>query len=184
MSEVEQQRPATEPILTITWDTVIGSRLVDPGSYDEPPAYEPVDLGGAVVETIAARLIDEIRKDIHTAVQAAVAPTIQAETSAIVRETLSGEIRRTNRWGEPEGAATTLRDMLADDVAAYLREPMRRARYDERKGGFRELLREQVDEVMREELSAEIQKARAAVREQVAAKAAQLFGDVVKEARR
>lgn len=174
----------TAPILTVTWDTVIGSTCVDPGSYDEPPAYEPVSLGAAVVEAIAERLINEVRADIRNEVRAAVQPAIETEVSAIVRDTLTGEIRRGNRWGEAVGEPTTLRDMLADDVANYLNEPARRDRYDQRKGGFRELLRNTVDEVMSKELGEEIATARAAVRKEVANKAAELFGDVVKGASR
>lgn len=173
------ETPTTAPILTVTWDTVIGSRCTDPGGYDEPPAYEPVSLGEAVVSEIASQLIEEVRRDIRSEVLQAVKPTIQAEIVEIVREALKSDIRRINQWGEAQGELTTLRDLLADDVKAYLAEPARRDRYDERKGGFRELLRAEVDEAMRKELREEITAARATVAQQVKERAGQLFGEAV-----
>lgn len=177
-------QPQTAPILTVTWDTVIGARPLSGGSYEEPPEYEPVNLGDAVVAQIVERLIGEVRKDIRKTVLAAVQSAIEAEVSAVVREVLTGEIRRTNRWGEKQGDPTTLRDMLADDVANYLNEPAKNWRSDERKGGFRALLRDTVDETLSRELRTEVEHAKAAVRAQVAAKAAEVFGDVVKQATR
>jgi hypothetical protein len=178
------EQPQTAPILTVTWDTVIGARPLSGGSYEEPPEYEPVNLGDAVVAQIVERLIGEIRKDIRKTVLAAVQPAVEAEVGAIVRETLTGQIRRRNRWGEVEGDPTTLRDMLADDVANYLNEPAKHWSSDERKGGFRQLLRAVVDETLSRELRKEVETAKAAVRAQVAAKAAEVFGDVVKQATR
>ena len=177
------EQPQTAPILTVTWDTVIGQRATG-GSFDEPPEYEPVSLGDAVVEQIVQRLIGEIRKDIRASVKAALQPTIDAETTTIVREVLTGEIRRTDRWGQTQGEPTTLRDMLADDIANYLNEPAKAWRSDERKNGFRALLRDTVDETLGRELRTEVDKAKQAVRAQVAAKAAEVFGDVVKQATR
>lgn len=178
---MSNEQPAIAPILTVTWDTAIGTRHVG-GDYHEPE-FEPVSLGEMVVTEIVRQLIDEVRRDIRDEVRKAVLPTIQAEVAQVVREALTGEIQRTNRWGETEGEPTTLRDLIADDVKAYLAEPAKKWHSDERKNGFRELLREQVDEVMKRELTDEVKKARAAVAKQVADKAAQLFGDVVKATR-
>jgi hypothetical protein len=177
---VPETSPQSAPLLTITWDTVIGVRTTR-DHYDEEPVVEPVSLGEMVVAELAATLRDEIRRDVRDEVRKAVLPTIQAEVSGVVREALTGDIQRLNRWGEREGDKTTLRDMIADDVKAYLTEPQQRSSYDQRKGGFRELLREQVDDAMRKDLHATIAEARKQVVGQVQSKAAALIAGAVKD---
>lgn len=194
MSAPSSELPHSTPILTVTWDTVIGSRLTDSGSYDEPPAYEPVCLGNLVVDGLVDRLAGDVKREASERYRAAVnearsaaTAAIQAEATAIVREALHGTFQPMTQWGEKAGEPTTLRDLVKREVQKFLDEPAPRGNgYNDqrRPGGLRELLKVEVAEAMRTELRAEIEKARAAVREQVSAKAAELFGDVVKQATR
>lgn len=186
--------PQHAPILTVTWDTVIGSRMTDSGSYDEPPAYEPVNLGELVVAGLVDRLAGDIKRDAdsgryHSAVteaRGAATEAIKAEATSMVRDALTGTFQPMNQWGEKNGQPTTLRDLVMTEVQKFLDEKPPRNGYNdrERPGGLRELLRHEVAELMRKELKAEIDKAKALVRNEVAAKAAELFGDVVKSATR
>ncbi len=179
----------TAPILTVTWDTVIGSRHVgyDP---DSGPEVEPVSLGEMVVAGVVERLVAEIKRDADgfgyrgavTAAREAASAAVQEQASTLVSEALSGEIRRTNTYGEPTGEPTTLRDLIRADVAKYLNEKVPERGYGgDRRGGFRELLQHEVDEAMNKELRAAIREAREQVVVKVQEKAAQLIGEAVKE---
>ncbi len=179
----------TTPILTVTWDTVIGSRHVghDP---DSGPEVEPVSLGEMVVAGLVERLIVEIKRDVDqgrwrgavTEARTAAAEAIQAEATVIVRDALHGEFQPTNQYGERTSQVTTLRDLIRADVAKYLNEKVPERGYGgDRRGGFRELLQHEVDEAMNKELRAAIREAREQVVVKVQDKAAQLIGEAVKE---
>jgi Arc/MetJ-type ribon-helix-helix transcriptional regulator len=182
-----EQQPVTPALLTVHWDTVIGVRNE---SYDPetgaPEGGEPIELGAMVVEAITERLVREIKRDVNdyryrNAVEVAkeaAREAIAAEATRLVREALDGEIRPTNRYGEPQGEPTTLRDMIRADIAAYLGEKPSRYSGDERKGGFRALLREEVDKAMSRDLNAVIIDARRQVVDTVKAKANELFASI------
>lgn len=185
------QNPGNTPILTVTWDTVIGARHVgyDP---DSGPEVEPVSLGEMVVAGLVERLLVEIKRDSSTGYRGAVeaardaaSGATAAEATALVREALAGEIRQTNHYGEPKGEPTTLRDLIRADIAKYLNEKVPERGYGgDRRGGFRELLQHEVDEAMNKELRAAIREAREQVVVKVQEKAAQLIGEAVKEGMR
>lgn len=174
--------PATAPVLTITWDSVIGTEQLgynpETGEVDEIP----LTLGASVADIIARRLIDGMRSDVRTAVLQAVTDTIQAEVLNIVREQLATPLRKTNRWGEPEGQTQTLRELLAEDVKSYLTEkvPDRHSYNDVRRGGFRELLKHEVDDALTKDLRDVITEARKQVVGQVQKKAAALIAEAIK----
>lgn len=176
--------PATAPVLTVTWDTVIGARHTgyDP---DSGPEVEPVRLGEMVVDSIANTLLDEIRRDIRAEVLKVLTPAIQNEVRGIVREQLDGTVRKTNRWGDPEGDPQSLRDLFAAEVKAYLSESPRENRsgysdHGARPGGFRELIKREIDDAMTKELRGAIREARTAVSVKVRDRAAEILADVVK----
>jgi hypothetical protein len=173
------------PILTVTWDTVIGARTTGYGGPDEPPEVEPIDLGSLVVEHISRTLIEEVRRDIRTEVVKAVSPAIKAEVTAVVREALAGTVQRTNSWGQAEGEPATLRDLILAEVTAWLGEKPPRSGYNdrEREGGFRALLRHEVTEALRNDLRETITAARADVAAKVRDSAAEIIGSVVKAQR-
>lgn len=177
----------TAPILTVTWDTVIGSRHVgyDP---DSGPEVEPVSLGEMVVAGIVDRLTGDIKRDADSYRDAvreardAANEAVKAEAAALVKRALAEGVQRTNTWGEPQGEKVTLRDLILDEIRKYLDEKPPRPGYSERErpGGFVELLRHEVAAGMQRELAEEIKAARAQVAAKVRERAAELIGDVVK----
>lgn len=191
------EQPQTAPILAVTWDTVIGHRVGEQEEETGYRDYEEVSLGEAVTAALAAQLsmrvdreADEIRHEARRRMAEHVAQVrtevIREQVAAMVRDQLAKPIRKTNTWGESVGEETTLTDLIAKEVKDYLSETAPRRGYSdrEREGGLLQLLRAAVTDAMQKELRGEIEKARAAVREQVAARAAELFGDVVKQASR
>lgn len=177
----------TTPILTVTWDTVIGARHVgyDP---DSGPEVEPVSLGEMVVAGIVERLVADMKRDatdyrdaVREAREAA-REAVTNEAGALVKKALTEGVQRTNTWGEAQGEKVTLRDLILDEIRKYLDEKPPRPGYSERErpGGFAELLRHEVTAGMQKELAEEIKAARAQVAAKVRERAAELIGDVVK----
>lgn len=175
--------PQNPVLFSVTWDTVIGVR--NEGVDEDGPYGEPIRLGEMVVDALVDRLARDIKRDVdhhylnevRTAREAATAAALE-EAQRLVREALEGEIKPTNRYGEPQGEPTTLRDLIRQDIAAYLAEPAKQWRSDERKNGFRALLREQVDEAMSKELHAVVADARRKVSEAVQQKASEMFSNL------
>lgn len=187
------ETPAAAPVLTVTWDTVIGARHTgyDP---DTGPEVEPFALGDAVVEALARQLRDEVQRsmrsdlaDVLRDVRDEVRTAAREEAGVMVRDALAGEITPTNVWGEKKGETKTLRDLIREDVQAFLAEPLvARDGFGPdrtRKGGFRELVQAEVQEALRKELRETIQAARTQVAQVVRDNAAQLLGDAVKGVR-
>ena len=187
------QPSGTEPLLTVTWDTVIGSRMTDSGTYDCPPDYEPVSLGGEVISALADRLYHQVQADADRIRRSALerlaeeveqmrTAAVTEEVTRIVRETLASEIQQTDNYGRPRGEPKVLIDLIREDVQAYLDERVPRQGYGdrERPGGFRSLLKHEVDEALTKELRETIRAARADVAAKVKDRAAEIVGSVVK----
>ncbi len=188
MTSTENSAPVT--LFAVTWDTVIGSREV---GYDDEtgPQHEGIRLGDMVVDALVDRLARDIKRDgdglygaVTKAREAATAAS-REEAAVLVREALVGEIRPTNHYGEPKGEPTTLRDLIRADIQAYLGEPERRSSYDERKGGFRALVREEVNTALTNELRDVMRDARAQAAAVVKERASGLIASVLEaEAKR
>lgn len=183
--DVPNHNPVAAPILTVTWDTVIGSRNVgwDPATG---PESEPVALGDLVVNGLVDRLTAEIKSDAEpyrgavSVAREAIAAAAKDEATALVREALSGRIQRTDNWGDPQGEPTTLRDLIRGEIQAFLGEKPPRPGYNDTPGPFRQLLKVEVQDALAKELREEIRAARAQVAAAVRERAAEILGDVVK----
>ena len=179
------------PLLTVTWDTVIGSR---PTGYSESDTgyveYEPVNLGDAVTQALASQLMAQVQGDaakirrdaleeLRQEIRNVRVEVTREEIREIVREALAGDITPTDPFGYKTGEPTTLRALLRKDVEAYLKEPTPNRGSYERQGGFRELLKEEVDKALSKELRDTIREARKDVAARVKDKAAEIIGAVV-----
>lgn len=175
----------TAPLLSITWDSVIGSERLGYNPDTDQVDEIPLTLGASVADLIARRLIDGMRRDVRDMVVQSVTETIQTEVGAIVREQLDGTIRPTNQWGESQGEPQTLRALLAAEMQRYLAEKPRDNRdgysgSSPRPGGFRLLLEREIDNALSTELRATIQQARKDVVGKVQTKAAALIAEAIK----
>jgi hypothetical protein len=96
---------------------------VDPESGEtltEPMTMEDVVLDAAVARVVAG-LDQEIRKELGGRVRAIRDEIIRDAVAPIIEEALSGEIIRTNGYGEPTGQPTTLREIITKDAQAALK---------------------------------------------------------------
>lgn len=179
------QSPGSEPLLTITWDSVIGTERLGYNHDTDEVDEIPLTLGASVADLIARRLIDGMRSDVRKAVLDSVTETIQAEVRDIVRGQLDGTVRQTNQWGEPQGEPQTLRTLLGKQVQEYLNEKPRDNRQGysagyAKPGGFRELVEGEVDAALTKELRGVIAQARKDVVGKVQGKATALIAEAIK----
>lgn len=165
-------------LLTVTWDTVVGEEWTDEGP-DEPPHVVPVTIGDRVLDMLANRLLDETRREVKATVRAALTDAIRDQVSGIVTETLTGEIRMTNHYGEPTGEPTTLRAMIAKQATDFLSVKDSENRYGTPIPGFASLLKTEVDQALTKELQSTILEARKQVAEAVKERAGELLGGVI-----
>lgn len=151
----------------IDLDTVIAKTV----AFDEDgDAYTTGErrLGDA----ITLQLVDRIVRDnaygnsIRERVQKIRDEEIRAAVQPIIAEAIAAPVQKTNSYGEATGPATTMREVIVDQVRKFLEE-----RPDSYRNGNQTrlslLVRAEVDAVFKKELAAEVAKAREVVLEQV-----------------
>ncbi|MER7164528.1 hypothetical protein ABT336_00395 [Micromonospora sp. NPDC000207] len=141
----------------------------------------PRTLGDEVVRKIVVDLRDSTE---HSTLRKQVAELrveeIHAQLAPIVTEAIQQGVRKTNGWGEPVGEPTTLRALIIDEVEKLLRKPA--DNYNRDKGTWIEaLVKDNVNKVIRAELSEALAAEKAKVVEAVRAKASELIAAAVKE---
>lgn len=180
----------SDPTVTValTLGTYVGERCVDPGSHEEPPAYEPVTLLEAIVDRAAHQLVqkiirgsfewhDSLRDYVYDVreqmVRDAIGPMVQAA--------LDEPLQRTNSWGDPIGDPRTIRTVVADTVVAEAKEALGvgKARHARQPTVLERLVAETVPAVLTKELAAEVAEAKATLRGAVAKSAAQVMADAL-----
>lgn len=116
--KIEHKVEALMPIsITIDPDALLGRTGSVIGQYEDGDTYwEHVGL----VQLVADQLAAHYRKDLQSQVIEAVIGAIREQVSDIVTETISGEIRLTNGYGEAVGKATTLRERIVEEANAKL----------------------------------------------------------------
>lgn len=134
---------------------------------DPPPAVRDA-IGERVAQIIAAQIMDaDVRRDIRKAIQA----RVEAVVADAVGDAVTGEIRKTNEWGESVGPVTTMRDMIIKEAKDFLAKPA--DNYARDKGTKAQvLIRAEVDKAIKEDLDGALKAARAEVTALLKAKAA------------
>jgi hypothetical protein len=160
--------------------TVIAQRV----RYDEDGERDvtsDVTLGERVAALVAAKLTKDdeypgLRKrylDIRTEV-------IREMVTPIVAEAISGPIQKTNVYGEPTGATTSIRELIIAEASALLTKSA-----DHYGRGsetvLQKFVREQIAATFTKELAAVVAKEKEKVVAAVRAKAADLIADAVKQ---
>jgi hypothetical protein len=147
----------------------------DPDEYDGPPPAVRDAIGERVAQIIAVQIMDaDVRRDIRKAITA----QVEATVAAAVGEAVTGEIRKTNEWGESVGPVTTMRELIIKEAKDYLSKP--NDRYDSKKGTrAHELIRAEVDKAIKADLDDALKAARAEVTQMLKAKAAEAIAATV-----
>ena len=154
----------------IDLDTVIGEDVAWYNPDTDETEMRPRTLGDVLVD----RLYKEIasgRGEFHDRLKARVNAlrdeTIRAAIEPMVKQALDAGFRPANRYGEPQGEPTTLRDLIMAEVGEYFKP---KDRYT--KSAFQTLLASEINAAFTKELqqaiAAEKEKARALVREHAA----------------
>lgn len=100
--------------------------LADLHSYtqvgEEDWGDEPVSLADAVVAAASRRLITELVKDeLLTKIRDKITDElVRVEVEKRIEVALSKPVRKTNQWGEPNGPAVTITDMLDAEIHSQL----------------------------------------------------------------
>lgn len=160
--------------------TVVGERT----RYDhdlEESVSQDVTLGDEVAKRITARLTKDdeypgLRKrflDIRD-------EEIRKAIEPIVTEAISGEIHKTNTYGEPTGQTTTIRELIMAEAKAYVTK----SADSYNRGGetvLQKWVREQIATAFAKELATVMAEEKAKVVAAVRTKAADLIAEAVKQ---
>lgn len=149
--------------VTITLDLAAFAR----GYYEDTP--------DAITNAVAEKITAEIVKDVRAAVQ----DQIRQQAQKIVADTIEAGITPTNHYGEPIGEAKTLRELIADEAAAWMkRSPREFGSRDDK--SFYAFLSYAVDQSLRQDLRKTVEAARKEVTARIAAGAGEVFAEAMK----
>lgn len=172
-----------EPV-TITIQLDIDKHLVAYRGYDrdgepiaEPQTIEEVILDLAAMQ-VANRIDKESSKDLATRVRSIRDEEIRARVTPEIEAALTTPFRRTNSYGEPSGAETTLRDEIVRVATDYLSKPSDSYHRD-RGTVVQAFVAAEVKKAVDKELKGALDEAKAAVREAVTGQAAALITQTI-----
>ena len=161
--------------------------------------YEPVPatLESLVLDEAARQLLRQLtagerwndettaKNELRGRVREITDGEIRARIVPLIDEALAASIRQTNTFGEPTGPATTLRDLILEEVKAAVKEitaPAGRDGYGSRKPSvLADLVAQEVGAAFTKEVKAELDKAKAEVLEAVRAKGAEVLAATVRD---
>lgn len=170
----------SDPInVTITLDTEVGDSEIDPETGDRVgPGATILDL---VVAQAVTKLIPSIRKDVAAAVTEAAQREITDQVSVMVTEVLAEPFQITDRWGHKQGTPVTIRECIAEEIAAQLK-PAKSDSYNRSTSStvVTDVIKEEVRDALNKELKAAVQAAREQVVGAVKEHAAALIADSVR----
>lgn len=154
----------------IDLNTQVGEDVAYYNPETEETEYAPRTLGDILIERLYMSMIKNA-DSWHNALKARVNllrdETIRAAIEPMVKQALDAGFQPANKYGEPQGAPTTLRDLIMEEVGEYFKP---KDRYT--KSAFQEVLAKEVNAAFTKELqqaiAAEKEKARAMVREHAA----------------
>lgn len=172
-----------EGLDTIDLTTVVGDEIAYYNPETEENEHRPRTLGDIVAEKLAEKvyaksahedlyaLRDSVRKERVAMIRERLAP--------VVEQALTGDIQKTNSYGEPTGAATTMRELVIAEVSRVING--KSDRYSTTPPLLAQVVNREVTSLLQRELAeiyaAEKEKVVAAVR----AQAAELVADAVKK---
>jgi hypothetical protein len=144
--------------------------FVEPAELDGDPVDVRTLMRRAVVDQAARRLVAGFDHDeLHEMRQ-----EMQRVRSELVRERLAAEVaaamdlpvQRTSRWGEKKGDPVTIRELIRQELEAFLNGTQTsrpRDSYDKTPNNLRELIGVVANETMRGEMGSAVMEARKVV---------------------
>lgn len=148
--------------------------FIEPAELDGDPVDVRTAMRAAVVNASAVRLLDAFDHDERHEMR----QEVQRLRSELVRERLAEEVaaafeepvQRTTRWGEKLGDPVTIRELIREELEAFLngtKTHRPRDSYDKTPNNLMELIGTVANETMRGELGQAVLKARQEVGKRV-----------------
>lgn len=141
---------------------------------------DPVTLADVIADRAVRTLAYEDGRDLRRRIGEIRDEEIRELVKPIVLGAVDSAIQETNRWGEPTGKPTTLRELVIKEAKALLTQPA--DNYNRGKGTVLEVaVRNVVDRAIRAELDKVLAEEKAKVVALVQGKAAELIAEAVKK---
>lgn len=137
---------------------------------------------GTLADLICRQALDKLAKgepwnNLAKRIEQITTEEIRAHVVDLLKDAITGDIRRTNTYGEPYGEPTTLRAVIGEEAKTALTRSV--DGYGQRQTVLQKLVREQIEQAMKAELSEAIAEERAKVVAAVRTQAAKLIAEAV-----
>lgn len=165
--------------------TVVGEEIAYYNPETEETEHKPRTLGDLVASKLADKLWGELsyeqRSDLHRQVREERIRLVRERLAPLVEEALNGEIQKTNHYGEPTGAKTTMRELVVAEVSRVINATGDRYSSSDKAPLITRVVTAEVNRALTTELSDAFKAEKAKVVAAVRAKAADLIADAVKQ---
>jgi hypothetical protein len=170
----------------VTLDSKLGDRPMSDG--DDGYHTEPFTLGDAVIQEVARQLIAAYGRsyDMQRVVTEIRGDLIREHLGPVVQAAIDAPAQRTNRFGEVQGGPVSMRELLVDEARKVLNARVdssgRPAAYasDGKNSYLEHVITRAVRDVFDGEMKAELDRARAELRETLRQVAAAKLAESVK----
>lgn len=178
----------TEPVRKFTIPVEIdlgfmGKRLVDEGSHDEPPTWEPLSIEDAIIEAAARGLVAQSQYDLTSEVRSKVREIMEEEIRTAIQPLVMTALERTfqptDHMGNPKGEPTTLAEMIAASAEKLLRQPTGERIGQRAQTLLDKVIDEHVNKALTKELAVAIGEAKAEVLAAVKDKGAEVLATTI-----
>lgn len=156
-----------------------------PAEWNGDPDTEPRFVG-TIQEAIVSHAAYQVRRDLFTErdkeatnreITLARQEAINVQIAPIVAEAIAQPLRKTNSYGEATGPEVTLRQLIIDEVTAFLNEPVGDSYSRNRSSRAATLIREEVANVVAQDLKSAIAEAKVAAVKAVTDAAAEVVAE-------
>jgi hypothetical protein len=147
------------------------SDIVETRGYGDD--HHPVTLGDLVVEAMVRQLAADPRTtELRSRIRELRDAVIRENLVPLIAEALAGPWQKTFTWGEPSGEPVALRDIVIEEAQKVLQGSQRDRAYERNEPLIVQLVRKEVDQVLRKDMTeairGELEKVTAAVRTKAA----------------
>jgi hypothetical protein len=149
--------------------------------------YEgPTSLHDEIVGATANLLTKSLRSEVSKQIDSAVRERVLAEVTEMVRDGLvNGTLQRTDEWGHAKGEAKPLIDIIRETAVDALTKPVADSfGRNNRETPIQKMITEQVTAAFAKELTEEVNKVRAEVKDAIRNQAAAVIGETIDRARK
>lgn len=146
-----------------------------PAGEDEDGPHGSKSLQDLIIDAASDKLLGsnyELRRDLREDIARSYRDKINERVAALIEEAFAAPIQKTTRWGETQGEETTVKEIIREQIEAYLKNGApSRPGYSTDKVSLTALIQNEVVQILGKEMKEHIAKVKGEIKLEVQKKA-------------